>query len=106
VLNVDGSIDPSFGPAVFVGPDTLSSTFRVATTVVQPDGKIVVAGDFFSVNGVARTNIARLNVDGTLDLSFDAGAVPPKLAVALAGDGKLLVGGGFESTNGFPGGNV
>ncbi len=31
---------------------------------VQPDGKVLVGGFFTSVNGLARTNLARLNADG------------------------------------------
>jgi len=36
----------------------------------EADGKIVIAGAFTLVNGQSRTNIARLNPDGTLDMSF------------------------------------
>src|SRR5215510_14756762 len=43
----------------------------VYATAVQPDGKIIIAGDFSSVLGVPRGNIARLNADGTLDMGFD-----------------------------------
>ncbi len=45
----------------------------VTTTAVQPDGKIIIGGQFTSVLGVARSNIARLNADGTLDTGFDPG---------------------------------
>jgi hypothetical protein len=44
----------------------------VEAIVTQPDGKILVGGSFQSVGGVPRTNIVRLNVDGTVDLSFGA----------------------------------
>ena len=39
----------------------------VLATAVQPDGKTIIAGQFSSVLGQARSNIARLNADGTLD---------------------------------------
>src|ERR1043166_1644149 len=42
--------------------------------VVQPDGKILIGGDFTSVLGVARNRIARLNPDGTVDTAFDPNA--------------------------------
>jgi hypothetical protein len=46
---------------------------------VQADGKILIGGDFtaLSPNGgpaVSRSNIARLNPDGTLDPAFNAQA--------------------------------
>jgi hypothetical protein len=40
---------------------------------VQSDGRIIVGGKFTSVNGIGRNNIARLNVNGTLDESFNPG---------------------------------
>ena len=51
----------------------------VYAVVVQPDGKILLGGDFttLSPNGgraVARNRIARLNPDGTLDTAFNPNA--------------------------------
>jgi len=39
----------------------------------QADGKIIIGGYFSVVNGVARTNIARLNADGSLDETWNPG---------------------------------
>jgi len=33
----------------------------------QADGKVVLGGDFYLVGGSPRANLARFNVDGTLD---------------------------------------
>src|SRR5262249_31364706 len=41
--------------------------------VVQPDGKIVVAGPFNQVNGLNRPRLARLNPDGSKDASLVPG---------------------------------
>lgn len=54
-----------------------NGTIRVV--VVQPDGKILIGGDFTSLapNGgvsVTRNRIARLNADGTLDTAFNPNA--------------------------------
>ena len=49
----------------------------VRVVVVQPDGKILIGGDFTTVLGgvtVTRNHIARLNPDGTLDTAFDPNA--------------------------------
>jgi uncharacterized delta-60 repeat protein/uncharacterized repeat protein (TIGR01451 family) len=91
-LNADGSLDPDFN----LGQGLNGPVYAIA---VQPDGKIVIGGAFTSVNGVGRSRIARLNANGSLDLSFDPGAgandVVRALAVQL--DGRILVGGSFTS---------
>ncbi|WP_347217509.1 T9SS type A sorting domain-containing protein [Chryseobacterium sp.] len=42
--------------------------------VVQPDGKMLVSGEFSSYNGITRDKIIRLNPDGSVDESFSADA--------------------------------
>jgi len=101
-LNADGSLDTSFN----VG---LGTNNRVYKTLVQPDGKIIIVGQFSTYNGVAYNNIARLNTDGSLDTSFviGTGAYSPNVGsnirgVALQNDGKIIAVGGFSSFNGAP----
>ena len=73
----------------------MSST--VWCLAVQTDGRIVIGGDFTSVNGTARNRVARLNANGTVDASF----VPTNtitssvLAVAAQSDNKVIIGGSF-----------
>src|SRR5204862_2125444 len=62
--------------------------------------KILIGGGFSTVLGVARTNIARLNPDGTLDYAFNANANGDVNAIALQADGKILVGGFFTRIGG------
>jgi uncharacterized delta-60 repeat protein len=68
----------------------------------QPDGKIVVGGDFMKVNGEARRRIARLNSSGDLDSSFNPrGALNREVrALLVQPDGKIVAGGGFDQTSG------
>ena len=68
--------------------------------VVQPDGKVLIGGDFTRVLGVARNFIARLNHDGTLDTAFDPNASSTVSSIAVQADGKILVGGAFTSIGG------
>ena len=80
-----------------------NGTIRVV--VVQPDGKILIGGDFttLSPNGgaaVTRNRIARLNPDGTLDTAFNPNANGTVYAIAVQADGKILVGGAFTSIGG------
>ena len=94
-LNADGSLDPSFTPGAN-GP--------VQAVAVQADGKILVGGGFTTLSGgigtTTRNRIGRLNVDGSLDTSFDPGANSSVFAVAVQADGKILVGGGFTTLGG------
>ena len=92
-LNPDGSIDATFDIGTGVGG-------RVLTLDIQDDGKIIVAGNFLSYNGIARQDIIRLNPDGSLDTSFDLGAEgfnDPIDALAIQEDGKILLGGFFTT---------
>ena len=66
---------------------------------LQPDGKLLIGGNFTSYNGTPRNRIARLNADGSLDASFNpgTGANSSVYALALQPDGKLLIGGDFTA---------
>jgi uncharacterized delta-60 repeat protein len=80
----------------------------VRVVVVQPDGKILIGGDFtaLSPNGgaaVTRNRIARLNPDGTLDTAFDPNANSEVYAIAVQADGKILVGGVFNGASSIGG---
>ncbi|MEP6901091.1 MAG: hypothetical protein ABJA66_05035, partial [Actinomycetota bacterium] len=90
-LNTDGSPDASIDYNVAKGG-------KVREILQQPDGKILIAGQFSAVNGVKRNSLARLNTDGSLDTSFVPyfnSSQPPQIlnALALQPDGKIIVGG-------------
>ncbi|HQY47984.1 MAG TPA: Ig-like domain repeat protein, partial [Usitatibacteraceae bacterium] len=112
--NADGTLDTAFGCASppCTGRTTvpiLTRTDSAHALLVQPDGRIVVAGG--AVDGSTGQNptaIARLNADGTPDTAFGCSS-PPCLgrnvidypgsvastanAVARQPDGKLVVAG-------------
>lgn len=99
-LNANGSLDLSFNPAVGIGADIP----EIYSKAIQPDGKIIIAGNFNSYNGIARNRIARLNPDGGLDTSFNPGAfLLPGFnninAIVLQPNGKILIGGGLVLLN-------
>lgn len=72
---------------------------RIRAAVVQPDGKIIIGGDFTSVQGMSRKRLARLNIDGTLDNSFAPNPDDHVFALALQPDGKIIAGGRFTSVS-------
>jgi uncharacterized delta-60 repeat protein len=74
--------------------------FQVLATVAQPDGKLIIAGQFTSVLGQPRNNIARINANGTLDASFNPNADSSVTSLALQADGKILLGGFFTNVGG------
>ena len=73
------------------------------TAVTQSDGKYIVGGNFSTYSGSsANRGIARLNTDGTLDLTLNDGAGFNQLvsAVAMQSDGKIIAGGNFTTYSG------
>lgn len=99
-LNADGSLDTSFDPGLGVGD--LTDVRWLYSIAVQGDGKILIGGSFNTYNGTIRNNIARLNVNGSLDTSFisDFGSVSVVHCIAIQNDGKILIGGQFTAYDG------
>jgi len=95
-LNTDGSLDTTFNPGTGTDND-------ISSIAIQPDGKILIGGDFDVYNGITRNSIARLNPDGSLDPSFDpgTGGNGPVKTIVILNDGKLLIGGCFNTFNGL-----
>lgn len=98
-INPDGSNDPSFN--IGVGFYGLGSEY-VSKTVIQPDGKILVGGEFAVIHSTNRKNIARLNTNGSVDATFNPGTGfnAGVSAIVIQPDGKILVGGSFTQYNG------
>jgi uncharacterized delta-60 repeat protein len=67
---------------------------------LQPDGKILVGGNFTTLAGWSRNYIGRLKADGSMDTGFNPGAADTVYALALQPDGKILVGGRFTVLGG------
>ena len=103
-LNNNGSLDTNFNAGAGAdGP--------VVALAVQTDGRILVGGAFANVNHISRTNIARLNSNGSLDMDFDPGTGVSSEAstvnsLALQGDGKVVIGGVFSKVDDMPRNNI
>lgn len=99
-LNTNGNLDFTFDPGT-------GAYGNVNSLLLQPDGKIIIAGDFTSFNGVPRKAIARLNTDGSLDLDFNPNFGTSNIyTLSLQSDGKIIVGGYFTNINNFPRNNI
>lgn len=104
-LTSTGAIDDTFAPG------TAATNGAIYTLALQSNGRIVIGGSFNSYAGTARTNIARINSNGTLDGTFNPGggagswggsigAGNSVNALALQSDGKIIVGGDFITFDG------
>ena len=95
-LEADGRLDRTL-----VDPDIVGGA--VLATAVQPDGKILLGGNFTDVLGAIRNNMARLNTDGTLDAVFNPNANGDVHSIAVQTDGRIVVGGNFFGANSIGG---
>ena len=87
----DGTLDP----AITASQSPNGAVYAVA---VEPDGKIVIGGEFSTVGSSERRNVARFHADGTLadavtSANASSGAVR---SLAVLPGGGVLVGGMFE----------
>lgn len=97
-LKNNGDLDTSFNP----GSGLPQGSANVQTMALQPDGRVLIGGGFSTYDSVARSNIARVNANGTLDTTFNpgSGVDASVLAMGLQSDGKVMIGGIFSSYNG------
>ncbi len=98
-LHSDGSLDASFNTGS-------GANGVINASKLTDDGKIIIAGSFTTYNGIIHNKIARLNPDGTLDLSFNTGAsfgtTPIISDFCIQPDGKIIIAGTLVSFNGIP----
>ena len=107
-LNGNGTMDATFVEVTGVGRGTWPEANAIR---LQPDGKVIIGGQFVSIHGQSRTNLARLNGDGSLDSNFPNGTggvngQPQSYpgtsvkAIALQTNGTMFIGGAFTTVNG------
>ena len=96
-LNPDSSLDDDFDTSK--GPNAF-----VTSLALQPDGLLLIGGNFTSVAGKTANRVARLFGNGTLDQSFNAGSGPDATvtATALQTGGNLLIAGRFTTVDQKP----
>ena len=92
-LSSNGGIDNLFGVGLGQAGITLA---------IQPDGKIIVGGNFTTAGGSTRNRLARFLSNGSFDPDFNPGAglISQAENIAQQNDGKLLVAGASTSYDG------
>jgi hypothetical protein len=98
-LNSSGSVDGTFQALPISSQFNLASVFSLHVT---QDGKIIAGGLFDNYGGVARNNLVRLQSNGAMDPTLNAGTDNAVTAVTSGGNGSILIGGNFENVNGSP----
>lgn len=101
--NPDGTLDTTFGRGGEVATDFPGLAAEISAIVIQPDGKILVAGGAFPLFVfVGDFELARYNPNGSLDTTFGNGGIVTTtfpgqgsyaFALALQADGKIIAGG-------------
>ena len=95
-LNSNGTKDNSF-----ISGNGFNSSVNCFS--IQNDGKIIVAGNFISYNGISKNRLVRLNTNGDIDNSFTIGNGfnSSIYSIAIQSDGKIILGGEFVLFNGI-----
>jgi hypothetical protein len=83
----------AWGQIQYPKPTSVEGFPSATVGYVQPDGKLLVAGDFESVGGAVRNRLARLNADGSLDTSFAPEVDNSVTGICGSGDRVFVVGG-------------
>jgi uncharacterized delta-60 repeat protein len=103
-LNSDGTLDTAFASNIGIGLSYYANDVKI-----QSDGKIVVGGNFQSINNSFSqvNNILRLNSDGTRDTTVPVGSKYGAdgdwvNALAIAANGDIFIAGSFQSFNILP----
>ena len=100
--NTDGTLDNTFGLRGKVRTDFPGLAAVPSSVVIQPDGKIVVAGGAFPLfTFLGNFEVVRYNTNGSLDTSFGNGGIVTTtfpegsyaFDVALQSDGKIVAAG-------------
>lgn len=95
----DGTLDDGFHAEV--------SGCGAGVPCIYPtsDGRVFIGGGFTTVNGIARSGIARLHADGTVDRTWMEGLAGIRGdvgSIVMQRDGKVVIAGNFGSVNGVP----
>jgi uncharacterized delta-60 repeat protein len=97
-LNQDLTIDYTF-----TGGTGFNADFYAYQSITQqPDGKLIVTGNFTQYSGVSFNRIVRLNTDGSVDTTFTGGTGFNNISLGSAVDslGRIVIVGYFNSYNG------
>lgn len=109
-LNSNGTNDFSFSPGAGFSKNGSTLSSDVDDILLQPDGKIILCGNFDSYNNYPIVSLARLDSNGAIDTTFKVGT-GFNGGVAMTNllwqpDGKIIAFGSFSDFNTTSCGNI
>jgi uncharacterized delta-60 repeat protein len=98
----DGSLDTTFNPSISGSVNSLALAPSASTGQTQ----ILVGGNFTALSGTVVSDLARLNADGSVDVSFNPKVNGPVSTIAVQSDGRIVIGGTFTTVAGVSRSNL
>jgi Domain of unknown function (DUF5122) beta-propeller len=102
-VNMDGTMDSTFHYNKSTRQSAAAANGVILDAMMQTDGKLILVGTFTTFNGLQANHIVRLNLDGSVDNSFNVGSGANSDIISIrynATTNKIVVGGSFTSFNG------
>ena len=92
-LTSTGAVDEAFVPPV------MNLNGIVYAVAVDSAGRVLVGGSFTNIGGTNHKGLARLSVDGSLDLGFNPTVEGTVYSIVVQPNGRVLIGGSFTMVN-------
>lgn len=102
-VNMDGSMDSTFHYNKLTRQSAPAANGVILDAMMQADGKLILVGTFTTFNGTQANRIVRLNLDGSVDNSFNAGSGANSDIISIrynATTNKIAIAGTFTTFNG------
>jgi hypothetical protein len=101
-VDASGNVDPTFDSHYLTFNAGRGPNQPVRTIAVQPDGKVLVGGNFTKWGTADRPGLVGLNASGDLDYSFNARMTGTVAVVLAQPDARIITGGSFQGAGGVP----
>lgn len=93
-LTNNGEIDTTF--KIGAGPNSSPNSFSQ-----QSNGKLILVGSFLFYNGIPRSKIVRVNLDGSLDTTFVNNSISSSIQkILVLKNDEIIITGGFTNIAG------
>ena len=89
-FNANGALDMGFNNGVGIASEIPDDKVYIKSIKVLNTGKIIIGGYFQRYNGVLRRNICRLNIDGSLDQTYNSNLYGIVESIDTQSDGKVI----------------
>ncbi|MBB2148189.1 DUF5008 domain-containing protein [Pedobacter gandavensis] len=102
-VNSDGSLDQTFHYNSVTRQSEAGANGGITDAMMQADGKLILVGNFTTFNRTAANHIVRLNLDGSVDNTFNVGAGADGDINSIrynATTNKIVIAGLFTTFNG------